>query len=161
MIALVVVIMALWMIIKRKTLRDWFQLLKKIALRVWEGVSAVRHLKGENFYFLYCSSLGLVPCGGLSWIFCPSGNKRLWHQRSVYSFVCRKYWNDHYTRRNRGLCVFLEKTMMIYGLSEGVASAFGWLLWLSNTAVIIFGGLVSFAALPWYNKKKLQRSALV
>ena len=59
-----------------------------------------------------------------------------------------------------GYAYFLENTMMIYGLSKGVASAFGWLLWLSNTAVIVVGGLVSFAALPWYNKKKLNQSVL-
>ena len=59
-----------------------------------------------------------------------------------------------------GYAYLLEQTMQIYGLSQGVALAFGWLLWLSNTAVIIIGGLISFAALPWYNKKKLQESAL-
>jgi hypothetical protein len=50
--------------------------------------------------------------------------------------------------------------MQVYGLSQGVALAFGWLLWLANTGVIVIGGLISFAALPWYNRKKLQQSAL-
>ena len=59
-----------------------------------------------------------------------------------------------------GYAYLLEQVMQVYGLSEGVALAFGWLLWLSNTGVIIIGGLFSFVALPLFNKKKLQQSAL-
>ena len=50
--------------------------------------------------------------------------------------------------------LLIEKTMEIYGLKEGIALAFGWVLWLSQTAVILIGGLFSFAALPYFNKKE-------
>ena len=38
----------------------------------------------------------------------------------------------------------IEKTMQLYGLSQPIAIAFGWILWLATTAVII-KGLVSHA----------------
>ena len=47
-----------------------------------------------------------------------------------------------------------KKTMLLYGLNEGIALAFGWILWLAQTAVILIGGLISFVALPYYNKRK-------
>jgi hypothetical protein len=50
--------------------------------------------------------------------------------------------------------LLIEKTMQVYGLQTGIALAFGWILWLSQTAVILIGGLVSFAALPYFNKTK-------
>ena len=48
----------------------------------------------------------------------------------------------------------IEATMQLYGLQQSIAVAFGWLLWLAQTVVILIGGLLSFAALPWYNKRK-------
>jgi hypothetical protein len=44
--------------------------------------------------------------------------------------------------------------MQLYGLQQSIAVAFGWLLWLAQTVVILIGGLLSFAALPWYNKRR-------
>jgi hypothetical protein len=44
--------------------------------------------------------------------------------------------------------------MELYGVSSGIALAFGWILWLVQTSVILLGGLFSFIALPWLNKSK-------
>ena len=50
--------------------------------------------------------------------------------------------------------LLIEKTMQVYGLQDGIAVAFGWILWLSQTVVVLLGGLFSFAAFPYFNKKK-------
>jgi hypothetical protein len=47
----------------------------------------------------------------------------------------------------------IQKTMPIYGLDEAIALAFGWILWLVTTTVIVLGGLISFAAIPYFNKR--------
>ena len=52
----------------------------------------------------------------------------------------------------------IQQTMMLYKLESGFALAFGWLLWLAQTSVILLGGLISFMAIPWYNKKKQQQT---
>jgi hypothetical protein len=52
--------------------------------------------------------------------------------------------------------------MMMYGLEKSIAAAFGWLLWISQTVIILVVGLLSFLLLPWYNKKRnLQRAPLL
>ena len=52
----------------------------------------------------------------------------------------------------------LQKTMQLYGLNPGISLAFGWLLWLAQTAVVLLGGLFSCVALPYFNKnKKLEK----
>ena len=51
--------------------------------------------------------------------------------------------------------LLIQKTMQIYGLQKGIALAFGWILWLAQTAVILIGGLISFVSIPYYNKKRL------
>jgi predicted Kef-type K+ transport protein len=50
--------------------------------------------------------------------------------------------------------LLLKQTMIVYGLNKGVALAFGWILWLAQTAVILIGGLISFVAMPYYHKQK-------
>jgi hypothetical protein len=51
--------------------------------------------------------------------------------------------------------LLLKQTMIVYGLDKGIALAFGWILWLAQTAVIVIGGLISFVAMPYYNKQKI------
>ncbi|MFM7672773.1 MAG: lysylphosphatidylglycerol synthase transmembrane domain-containing protein [Bacteroidota bacterium] len=46
----------------------------------------------------------------------------------------------------------IQKTMELYGLKEAAAIAFGWLLWLAQTGVVIVGGLASFAGISIKNR---------
>lgn len=41
----------------------------------------------------------------------------------------------------------------LYGISNDIGTAFGWLAWTSQTILTIFLGLISYAFLPLYNKK--------
>lgn len=50
----------------------------------------------------------------------------------------------------------VQETMQIYGLDYSASLAFGWLLWLAQTSIIVVGGFLSFIALPWYNPTKKQ-----
>jgi hypothetical protein len=45
-------------------------------------------------------------------------------------------------------------TMQLYDLDYTSALAFGWILWLVQTAVILFGGVISFGVLPLINSNK-------
>ncbi len=50
--------------------------------------------------------------------------------------------------------VFVAGVLILYGVSENPANAFGWIMWTAQTLMIlIFGGL-SFLFLPLYNKEK-------
>ena len=46
----------------------------------------------------------------------------------------------------------IQKTMELYGVQQAVAIAFGWLLWLVQTGVIVIGGLASFAGIAGKRK---------
>lgn len=41
----------------------------------------------------------------------------------------------------------------LYGISEGIGTAFGYLVWVSQTLLTVFLGLVSYLLLPLLNKK--------
>ena len=59
------------------------------------------------------------------------------------------------TQGGIGLYPYLvQKTMMLYGLDENMAKAFGWLLWLVQFFMVIFFGAISLILLPVINRQK-------
>jgi len=158
---IIILIIAAWMIIKKKNFRDLLNAFKMIGKRVWEGVSAIRHLKRKTLFIFYSILLwSLYLLAGYIGFHALQETQDYGIKEALTVLSAGSIGMTVTPGGIGGYAFFLEKTMMIYGLSRGVASAFGWLLWLANTAVIVLGGLFSFVALPWYNKKKLGQSAL-
>ena len=48
----------------------------------------------------------------------------------------------------------VQQILVLYDISEGIAFAFGWILWIAQTIVLLAGGLFSFIVLPIYNRSK-------
>ncbi|MBC9794562.1 flippase-like domain-containing protein [Sinomicrobium weinanense] len=46
----------------------------------------------------------------------------------------------------------IAEAILLYGIDYTVGTSFGWIVWLSQTAVIVFLGVISFLFLPVYNK---------
>lgn len=152
---LIIVAIIAWMIIKKKNFADLLRLFRNIGLRIWEGLSAIRHLKKRGQFLLltlciwalyltsgyigflaleatqhygFPEALTVLSAGSIGMIVTPGGI-------GAYAFI-------------------IEKTMEMYGLQQSIAAAFGWLLWIAQTLVILLGGLISFLILPWYNKRR-------
>ncbi len=51
--------------------------------------------------------------------------------------------------------IIIQKTLLLYDISANIGLACGWLLWLAQTFVVLFLGLISFVLLPIYNRKKV------
>ena len=47
----------------------------------------------------------------------------------------------------------IASILSLYGISEGIGTAFGYLIWVSQTLLTIFLGLLSYLLLPILNKK--------
>ena len=50
--------------------------------------------------------------------------------------------------------LLVQETMMLYGLTENMGKAFGWLLWLVQFFMVIIFGAISLFLLPVINRKK-------
>ncbi len=50
--------------------------------------------------------------------------------------------------------LIIQNTMLLYDINENIGLAFGWLLWLAQTFVVLFLGLISFGLLPYFNRQK-------
>lgn len=50
---------------------------------------------------------------------------------------------------------FVAGVLAVFGIPETVGTAFGWIIWISNFASIVFFGFLSFLFLPIYNRAKI------
>ena len=152
---LVGIVIALWMFIKKKTFQDLFSLLKKIWRSVLQGVGAIKHLKKrKQFVFLTVLLWSLYLSGGYMGFMALQETQ---HYGIKEAFTVLSAGSIAMIITPGGIgayALLIQKTMVMYRLNEGTALAFGWILWLAQTGVILIGGLVSFAALPYFNKKK-------
>jgi uncharacterized protein (TIRG00374 family) len=54
--------------------------------------------------------------------------------------------------------ILIQETMLLYGLTENVGKAFGWLLWLVQFVQMLIFGFLALAFLPYLNKNKKQHA---
>ncbi len=48
----------------------------------------------------------------------------------------------------------VQETLVLYNISKNVGKAFGWIIWLAQTVLIITLGLISFICLPIVNRER-------
>lgn len=150
-----VILVAIWMFVKKKNLADLRAIVQRIASRIWQGLSTVRHLKRRG------SFLALTL---LIWTCYLAGGYIGFHalrETSIYgipeAFTVLSAGSIGMIITPGGIggyALLIERTMMLYGLTQPIAAAFGWLLWISQTLIVLLGGLASFALLPWHNRRK-------
>jgi hypothetical protein len=151
----IAIIIALWMIIKKKTFKDLGAALQKISHRIWQGLSAIQHLKKRGSFLLLTLMLwGLYVSGGYIG-FLALHETQHYGIKEAFTVLCAGSIGMIITPGGIGAYAYLiEGTMQLYGLKQSIAVAFGWLLWIAQTVIILIGGLVSFGLIPWYNKRK-------
>ncbi|RYG40234.1 MAG: flippase-like domain-containing protein, partial [Chitinophagaceae bacterium] len=142
---ILIVIIGLWMIIRKKNLGDLGRGIRKIGGRIWMGLSTIRHLKKRGQFLL----LTLIM-----WILYLSGGyigfqalKETQHYGIKESFTILSAGSIGMIVTPGGIGAYaylIEATMQMYGLQKSIAVAFGWLLWSAQTVVILIGGLLSF-----------------
>jgi len=154
-LGLVLLIVSIWMIRNKKSFKDLGLLFKRIGQSIWQGLSDVQHLKRRTRFIILTLILwGLYLTAGYIGF---SALQQTSHYgiREAFTILSAGSIGMIATPGGIGAYAYLiQKTMQVYGLNEGIALAFGWILWLAQTAVILIGGLISFVAIPIYNKKK-------
>ncbi|MDL2227301.1 flippase-like domain-containing protein [Bacteroidales bacterium OttesenSCG-928-K03] len=53
--------------------------------------------------------------------------------------------------------MIVSEVLVIYGISSAIGYASGWLIWLNQTVMVIFGGIVALILLPLINNKKHEK----
>jgi uncharacterized protein (TIRG00374 family) len=151
----VIIVIIIWMSWKKKTLQDLKIVIITTIQRVWQGISSISHLKKRGQFFLLTVLLwGLYFFSGYIGFFALQETSG-YGIREAFTVLSAGSIGMIASPGGIGAYAYLiQKTMPVYGLKESIALAFGWILWLATTAMIVTGGLISFVLLPYYNKRK-------
>jgi uncharacterized protein (TIRG00374 family) len=158
---IIVLAIVIWMVRKKKNFRDLAAALRRIASRVWQGLSAVQHLKKRGQFILLTILLwGLYLSGGYIGFMALHETEHYGIKEAFTVLSAGSIGMIITPGGIGGYALFIEGTMMLYGLQKSIATAFGWLLWIAQTVVILLGGLVSFILLPVHNRRKQAQSRI-
>ena len=154
-LGLIIIIIGLWMYLKKKNFNDLLLLFKKIGQSIWQGISAIQHLKKKWEFILLTILLWTLYLSGGYIGFMALQETHAYGIKEAFTVLSAGSIGMIATPGGIGAYAYLlQQTMILYGLNGGIALAFGWILWLAQTAVILIGGLISFVAMPYYNKQK-------
>jgi len=159
-IGIVVIVVALWMLVKKKTVKDVNALFRRIGKSVWQGVSAVQHLKKRGLFLFY--TLVVWACYFFSTYvgFFALQETQQYGMKETFAILSAGSVGVIITPGGIGAyALLIKKTMELYGLEEGIALAFGWILWLVQTFAVLIGGIFSFVAIPYFNKRNIVSEA--
>src|SRR5436190_8538118 len=153
-IGVLVITILTWMLIKKKNINDLVKIFQRIGKSVWQGISAVQHLKRRWLFIFYSIALwSFYFIGGYVGFYAFQETQQ-YGIKEGFAILSAGSVGMIATPGGIGAyALLIEKTMQVYGLQPGIAIAFGCILWLSQTAVVLLGGFISFAALPYFNKK--------
>lgn len=148
-------LVAAWMLIRKKTINDLLGIIRKITGSVLQGVSTIRHLKKRKAFLFLTLLLWICYLGGGYIGFMAFRETAIYGIREAFTILSAGSIGMIASPGGIGAyALLIDQTMQLYGLNSSIAVAFGWILWLAQTAVILLGGVLSFALLPWINKKR-------
>ena len=153
---IILIITAIWMIRKKKNFHDLLKLIRDVWRHIIQGIISIRHLKKRGLFIFL--SIALWTCyllGG--WIgFMALQETEQYGIKEAFTVLSAGSIGMVVSPGGIGMYAYLiQQVMQIYHLNTAIAIAFGWILWMVQTAVILIGGLISFVAIPYYNKRRL------
>jgi hypothetical protein len=135
----------------------FIQKIKKIMAGIWGGITSIRYLKKKGWFIFHSifiwtmylvsvwigfyslqetsiyglkEALSVLSTGSLAMIVPTPGGLGVYH-------------------------IFVQQTLALYGLNEGIGLAFGLLMWTVQFFQMLISGFVALALLPYFNKKQI------
>jgi glycosyltransferase 2 family protein len=153
---LAIAIIAAYWLYKRLQHLVLVQKITNIIKGIWSGLISIRYIKKRGLFILY--SIGIWT---LYFLGCRIGFYALQevdHLGIKEAFSVLSFGSIGMlapTQGGIGAYQFIvQQILMLYGITEAIAFAFGWILWIAQTMVLLVGGLFSLLILPVYNRSK-------
>ena len=128
--------------------------IKELAIGMWDGIQSVRNLEHPWWFlfhsifiwvmYFFMTAVCLKALGETSQVSLLAGLPMLLFGGIAMVAV----------QGGLGLYpYFIGKVMLLYGVVGTVGYAFGWIIWSSQTVIILVSGLLAFLILPIVNKE--------
>jgi len=155
-IAIILAIIGLaWFFFKRFSHTSFIQKIKKILRGIWDGLISVRYLKNKGWFifhtvFIWLMYLLSVQLG----MFALKETQGFGIKESLSVLSTGSIALVIPTPGGIGFYpVFVQQTMVLYGVKESIGFAFGGLLWSVQFFQMLLSGFIALILLPYFNKK--------
>lgn len=152
----VIVLVFWWALVTFREIK-FVKKIQSILRGIWQGLTSIRYIQNKWLFFLhtvfiwtmYLSSarIGLYTMEAVAHL----GWKACFAIITFGSFAMLA------TQGGIGAYQYtIQKLMPLYGVAEGPGLGFGWILWIAQTGIVIFAGIVCLLLLPVLNKRKFE-----
>lgn len=133
--------------------------LKKIARGIWEGLTSVKHVKRKTAFFLHTIFIWSMYLMSIRLGFYAMESVAEMGMRP--SFTILSFGSIAMIVTQGGIGAYqlaVQKTLTLYGIPEVSGLAFGWLLWLVQTLMVLGVGFLCLMVLPIINRNKHEKT---
>ncbi len=143
----------LYMLFKSKN--PIFQKIRELIKGVFEGIISILRMENKGYFLLHTAFIWIMYIG-MFWVcfFCLEETADVSLVAVIASFVMGSL---AIVFVQGGLGVFpiaIMETLILYGVSKTSALALGWILWSSQTLMVIVIGIASIPLLRFVNRNK-------
>lgn len=133
--------------------------IKTVLKGVLQGLTSVRFVQHKGLFFFHTALIWICYLMSIRIGFLALQETHPYGMRASFSVLTMGSVGMIATQGGIGAYPLLvQETMMLYGLNENIARAFGWLLWLVQFFMVILFGFLSLSLLPVINKNKHAKS---
>lgn len=130
--------------------------IKTVGKGIWQGVISVRNVKQKGWFFFHTLLIWVCYLLSIRIGFYAMEQTALYGIKVSLSVLTMGSLGMIATQGGIGAYPLLvQETMMLYGLTENLGKAFGWLLWLVQFFMVIVFGFISLGLLPVINRNKI------
>jgi len=131
------------------------QKIKEILKNIWHGLTSIRYLKNKGWFIFHTVLIWVLYLAAIRVGMAAMKETSIYGIKASLSVLCMGSIGMIATQGGVGAYPLLvQETMMLYGLTENMGKAFGWLLWLVQFFMVVIFGAISLFLLPVINRKK-------
>ncbi len=135
------------------------QKIKIVIKNIWHGLTSIRYLKNKGWFIFHTVLIWVLYLMSIRIGMYAMQETSGYGVRESFSVLSMGSVGMIATQGGVGAYpVLVQETMMLYGLTENMGKAFGWLLWLVQFFVVVVFGGISLILLPLLNRKKNEKS---
>ena len=131
-----------------------YKKVKELILQLWEGLISLKNVKNPGLFVVYTFAVWL--CYYLMAYLVFFALKETSNLPMSAGLACLAFGTIGMVVTPGGLGLYpvvIAATLSLYGVTESIGFALGWLIWASQNIVMIIGGLASLVLLPIVNRK--------
>ncbi len=129
--------------------------IKKVLHGIWEGLTSVRHVKKKGWFFFHSVLIWFLYLASIRLGFYAMQDTQSFGWLPSFSVLSLGSVGMIVTQGGIGAYpILVQETLALYGLDPNIGRAFGWLLWLAQSVLIVVAGGLAFLLLPLVNPSK-------